>query len=245
MSGWPTATTRIAVAIFVVAAALGLIATVHQANTTPTGLRSLPRAESVLVDAPPEPTTTAPTTTPPGTPPTAVAPAVKATVAKAPVRQAQADQVVFSRTPAAVGQQALALITYPWRDRLQVAINFTGARSGMRAETTILPDHSEEITVFVRSTDTVRLVAVNIAHELGHLIDYDHLTDAERQEWLNERGRPDVTWNTCNYCTDYRYGSGDFAETFAAWQVGPVDYRSQVAPLPSADEFQRLARFFH
>jgi hypothetical protein len=113
----------------------------------------------------------------------------------------------------------------------------------MPSQSTAYRDH-EVITVFVRPTDTAPLVAVSIAHELGHLIDWRYLTDADRQAWLQERGRPDAAWWTCDSCSDYRFGSGDFAETFAAWVVGPFDYRSQLAPLPDSAQLARLAHFF-
>jgi hypothetical protein len=193
---------------------------------------SRPRAQAA-------PTTVAPTSTT-----VAVsAPAPARTVR--PVKTARARPAAQpAARPEDIGQRALELISYPWRDRLSVTISFAGPRQDMRAETTLIGNQRAEITAFVRPSDTARSVAVSVAHEIGHLIDWTHLTDADRQEWLRQRGRPDVAWWTCDYCTDYRYGSGDFAETFAAWQVGPVDYRSQVAPLPSAAQFSELSRFF-
>lgn len=152
------------------------------------------------------------------------------------------DAVVLDQTPAEVGAQALRLISYPWGN-LSVVVIFAGPNPNMRARTDLLSDH-DQITAFVRPTDTARTVAVSIAHEIGHLIDYERLTDADRQDWLRERGRPDAAWWTCNFCDDYGVGSGDFAETFAAWEVGPFDYRSQLAPLPSSAEMQSLSRFF-
>ncbi len=199
------------------------------------------------------PTTAAPPTTitvrapvakaAPAVKPAAVAAVKPATVPVAtPAPKQQIDRAV-ERTPDDVGREALGMISYPWRDRLNVSINFAGARDGLRAQSTAYGDH-EVITVFVRRTDTAQLVAVNIAHELGHLLDYRHLNDQQRKEWLQERGRPDVAWWTCDYCTDYRFGSGDFAEVFAAWQVGTVDYRSEVAPAPAPSQLESLSRFF-
>jgi hypothetical protein len=124
-----------------------------------------------------------------------------------------------------------------------VSVVFAGPRAGYRAVSTAT-NAGDQVIIYVRPTDTPQLVAVNIAHELGHLIDYRLLNDGERSEWLQIRNRPGATWWTCDYCQDYATGSGDFAETFAAWQVGAIDYRSRVAPLPSAVEMQQLARFF-
>ena len=194
-------------------------------------------AELAAVAAPTSVPVTTSTTVAPAAPPV--------TAAARPTAATTGDRVVLDRSPAEVGAEALQMITYPWQQRLAVSISFAGPRSGMRAESTMLPGNREEITVFVRSTDTPRLIAINIAHELGHLVDAVYNTDADRAEWLRDRGRPDVSWWTCNYCTDYRFGSGDFAETFAAWQAGASDYRSQVAPLPSPADMQTLAaRFF-
>ena len=140
--------------------------------------------------------------------------------------------------------QALALIKYPWQQRLQVTIHFTGPRRGMHSESTVFGNGASEITVFERPTDTAQLLAIDIAHELGHLIDMTYLTAADRRAWLTERGRAGATWFACNYCEDYDYGNGDFAETFAADQAGFIDYRSRLAPAPTPAQLRSLERFF-
>ena len=206
---------------------------VHESQVTRV---TQPRAEPVMAGTVVEPPTT---TAPPETTTTAAPAPIKV----ATNRQAQSDRVVFDRTPNDIGREALSLITYPWQERLPVSIVFAGPRAGYRAISTAT-ETGDQLVIYVRPTDTPRLVAVNIAHELGHIIDYRHLNDADRQEWLRIRNRPGTRWWTCDYCADYSTGSGDFAETFAAWQIGAIDYRSQVAPLPSPDEMQQLARFF-
>jgi hypothetical protein len=186
--------------------------------------------------------TTAPAAPTSTTAAAAAAAAVRA-VSTATAREAAKDRVVFDRTPADVGREALALITYPWQQRLNVTISFAGPRAGFRATSTAFADH-DVVTVYVRDTDTPRTVAVSVAHELGHLIDWRLLDDNDRSRWLAARGRSDAAWWTCDYCEDYSFGSGDFAETFAAWQVGPIDYRSRLAPLPSAGQMESLSAFF-
>lgn len=225
---------RLAVAVVALGTAtIAAIAFNARSAPPPIQLRASDPVADTVITAP-----TVPTTTTSAAPPTTAAAPVAA-----PVHAAQADRVVTTRNPQAVGTEALAMITYPWRDRLNVTIAFAGPRAGYRATSTAYSGRND-LVVYIRSTDTPRLVAVNIAHELGHLVDYHRLTDADRKEWLNARGRPDVTWWACNYCQDYATGSGDFAETFAAWQVGGFDYRSRVAPLPSPSEMAALSRFF-
>lgn len=178
--------------------------------------------------------------------PTTTAPPPATTTTSAPAASPLRSQVASRSAPRApfeIGGEALALITYPWQERLSVSITFAGPRGGLRATSYTDGDHAT-VVVYVRPTDTPRVVAVNIAHELGHLIDYLRLTDDDRTQWLDARGRPGASWWACEYCEDYATGSGDFAETFAAWQVGAVDYRSRLAPLPGPAEMSALARFF-
>jgi hypothetical protein len=237
------AAARVGFAMTVIITAVVLLAVVYRPAVKPQGWA---RNELVASAVPVTPTPTAavvaenpaPTLVPAALEtPKIVAPPVVTTHAP-PVAAA-----IAPRSPAEVGRQALALITYPWQQRLNATINFEGPRNGMRAFSTSYPGYSV-VTVYVRPTDTVQMTAVNIAHELGHLIDWLYLTDNDRAQWLSARGRPDATWFTCDGCTDYSTGSGDFAETFAAWQVAPVDYRSRLAPLPSPAEMQQLSRFF-
>jgi hypothetical protein len=257
MGGFRTTAVRVVVAMVAIGGIPKAVISVAQRSAPHT--LTAARAEPVMAGTVPTLPSTTTTTVLPAPAPTV--PPVPSTIAPAPARvvkkaaaapatpqvpsraQAQADQVAFDRSPQDVGREALSMISYPWQSRLNVSINFEGPKSGMKASSTAYGDH-EVITVYVRSTDTARIVAVNIAHELGHLIDYRHLNDQDRAEWLQARGRTDAPWWTCDYCTDYRFGSGDFAETFAGWQVGPVDYRSELAPYPSPEQMQQLTRFF-
>ena len=40
-------------------------------------------------------------------------------------------------------------------------------------------------------------------------------------------------------------GSGDFAETFAAWQTGAQYFKGQLAPPPTAAQLASLEPFFY
>ena len=224
----------IAVALGVNTAAIA--SAVQAREPVVTRLRTERAAVEAVVFAP---ATTTTTTTVPPTTTTTTKPAARAVAPRA----ARSTNAVSARSPGSVGQEALRLITYPWQQRLNVSIAFAGPRPGYRATSTDF-GHRAEIVVYVRPTDTARLVAVNIAHELGHLVDYNLLTDNDRSQWLSARGRPEVRWWACNYCEDYSTGSGDFAEVFAAWQVGAIDYRSRVAPPPTPAEMSGLVRFF-
>jgi hypothetical protein len=184
-----------------------------------------PAAVSTIV------TTPTPAAVVPIVPVTTAAPAV----APPPTRVAGGD--------AEVARAALGLIAYPWHDRLHATINFLPPRPGMRAHSTAFPDHAV-VDVYLRPTDTAEQTAVNIAHELGHLIDWYLLNDADRARWSALRGRPGAVWWACDSCTDYATGSGDFAETFAASEVAASDYRSVFAPLPAAAEMATLRTFF-
>jgi hypothetical protein len=196
---------------------------------------------SALAAEPPLATTIA--TTPPVTARPVAPTTVRPRPRPQPSKVARAAPRATS-APDEVGAEALTLLNYPWQQRLRVTIEFLGPRAGMRAYSHSFGNGSGLIEAYVRPGDSARLVALSVAHELGHLIDTTYLSDQDRAEWLRIRGRPDVAWWTCDGCTDFNTGSGDFAETFAAWQVGAFDYRSQVAPYPTADEMASLTRYF-
>jgi len=139
------------------------------------------------------------------------------------------------------GAEALARITYPWRE-MGWEITFHSARPGVLG---LAYDSSRHIYIFVRRDQSTSALAFTIAHEIGHAFDYTYGSRERHARWRELRGiDPDRPWNGCEGCSDLATPAGDLAEVFAVWQVGPVDYRSRMAPLPSGERLRLLAREF-
>ena len=108
-------------------------------------------------------------------------------------------------------QAALSLIHFPWQ-QLQYEIVFMAPRQGFRAMT--VPGR-HRIEIYARAEDDSRLIAYDIAHELGHVIDLTYNTGETRKKWMQVRGiDPATAWFGCDRCSDYNTPSGDFAEIF-------------------------------
>jgi len=149
------------------------------------------------------------------------------------------------RTPALSEQAredaALALIGFPCQ-KLKFQIVFMPPRHGFRAM--IFPD-KHRIEVYARPQDDTRLLAYDIAHELGHAIDVTRNTSETRKKWMKSRGiNPATPWFGCNRCSDYSTPAGDFAETFALLLLGPGHFEGRIAPSPTANQIPELASFF-
>lgn len=154
-------------------------------------------------------------------------------------------QTVTDRSPSpshlARNQMALSLINFPWQD-LQYDIEFLPPRPGIRA---LLISRERKIEIYARPGDDYRLIAFDIAHELGHAIDLTYNTDKSRQQWMALRGiDPHVAWFGCNRCSDYNTPAGDFAETFALLLLGPGQFGGRIAPPPATDLIPALSPFF-
>ena len=165
---------------------------------------------------------------------------------------------------------ALSQINYDWETNLEGwSIQFltpVGRASGYT-----WTEH-RRIEVFVKDdADQARIRRI-LAHELGHAVDVTLNTGDERREWLAQRagqGTPpqeippqeippqeippqeippqeippqEIPWWPSSAAPDFETGAGDFAEVFAAWEVGIDDYRSTVAPVPSDADFALLER---
>jgi len=140
------------------------------------------------------------------------------------------------------GRAALAMIDFPWQS-LGYRIFFLGSRPGYRAMT--LTDR-QRIEVYVKAGELPRMLAFDIAHEIGHVVDLRYNDTGRRRQWLKLRGiAPGTPWFGCSACSDYTTPAGDFAETFAYLLLGPGSYHSQMAPPPPADQVRELARFCH
>lgn len=131
---------------------------------------------------------------------------------------------------AAVAGEALEQIRYPWRSELAGwSVHFLEPRGAASGYTW---SREQRMEVFVEADDDVARVARVLAHELGHAVDVSMNTADERRAWLAERGAaPDTPWWPGSGRPDFETGAGDFAEVFAAWQIGDSDFKSRVNPV--------------
>lgn len=145
------------------------------------------------------------------------------------------DQASTSRctagSPTLRGQAALLLIDYPW-ERLGYRFAFEPGRKGFLA---ITNTGTKVITLYVRRCQGVDELAHTLAHEVGHAIDDRYFTGADRAQIAAYRGYAGVAWYpSCNACSDYSSGAGDWAEV-AAQLIGPPGrFRSRLNGPPGA-----------
>lgn len=130
------------------------------------------------------------------------------------------------------GEAALALLGYPWQT-VGYRIEFRPARVGFLGET--WPE-DRLIRIYVREQLSIEELARNVAHELGHAIDFTSNDAADRQRYREVRGIAGSAWLACRGCPDLATPAGDFAETFSYWVLeGRFPSRSRVgAPLDDA-----------
>lgn len=143
-----------------------------------------------------------------------------------------------------ISDAALAMVKYPWKE-LGVHIAFLGPRAGYFGRA--FPQ-ANRIEMYVRPNETPTRLAYMLAHELGHIVDWRLNTPARRQAWRAARGIPaSVSWfgNAFAGGDDLATPAGDFAETFAYWQIGPVDYKSRVGPPPTPEQLAALVPLFN
>lgn len=139
-----------------------------------------------------------------------------------------------------VAESGLELIRYPWRSELEGwTIAFLEPRGRASGYTW---SGDKRIEIFVKDTDDGARVARVLAHELGHAVDVTLNTGDERRSWLQEREAPESTpWWPASGLPDFESGAGDFAEVFAAWQVGSADFMSEVNPIIDGGDYDLLA----
>jgi hypothetical protein len=145
-----------------------------------------------------------------------------------------------------LGNKALSNIEWNWQEYLpDWQINFYPGRPGRLAEAT---NESHIINVWIRKDQTSIMVAGAIAHEFGHAFDWTYMekNPEMRKEWLKIRHFPSSTkWDPGCDCTDYKFGSGDFAESVAWTLVGPgAGFKGELGkpPRPPNEEEQALIR---
>jgi hypothetical protein len=103
--------------------------------------------------------------------------------------------------------------------------------------------NEKRIEIYVRDSMSEGLLAHVVAHEIGHAVDVSLNTGDERRSWLEARGIPDAQWWPGEGgVSDFKSGAGDFAESFAAWQVGVGSYRSKLGPAPNSEQLELMAR---
>ena len=142
-----------------------------------------------------------------------------------------------------LSEAALAMIRYPWKE-LGVHIAFLGPRGGYLGRT--FPQEGR-IEMYVRPDESPTRLAYMLAHELGHMADWRWNTPARRQQWKAARHvPPSMSWfgDAFSGGDDLGTPAGDFAETFAFWQLGPVDYKSRLGPPPTPEELAALVPLF-
>ena len=168
------------------------------------------------------------------------APAAAASAPSAAPPGPRVTTVTGDATAGDVAARALARISYPWH-QLGYQIRFLGPRPGYRGQT--VPSQ-QRIDIYLSPGEPVDLVAHVLAHEIGHAIDFSYGDDTRHQRWLDVRGiAADTPWYGCSGCNDFATPAGDFAETFAYWQLGDSDY-SRMSPAPDAQQLQSLVPLF-
>jgi len=137
------------------------------------------------------------------------------------------------------GRLALAEIGYPWEELLpEWTIEFRPEEDGLYG-LTLVPE--KRIEIYVRPDQSPRLLAHVVAHELGHAVDVSLNDGPDRRRWEEQRGLGSDPWWPGSGATDFSTGAGDFAESFAAWQVGERDFRSNLAGPPDEADIALLA----
>ena len=142
------------------------------------------------------------------------------------------------RSDLEVGEAALAAIRFDWRSSFpEWSVDFLPGRSGLRALTY---PNERRVEIYVRDSDTLDSLRRVIAHELGHVVDVELNSGADRERWILERGLgPSVDWWPSPSSPDFGTGAGDFAEAFAVWETG-IRSQSTVAGQPDSDDLRLL-----
>lgn len=137
------------------------------------------------------------------------------------------------------GAAALAEIAYPWQERLPGwEIQFIAAEEGAYGYTLT---RENRIDIYVRADQSHELLAHVVAHEIGHAVDVTLNDGGDRARWQDLRGIHAAPWWPDNRAADFATGAGDFAESFAAWQIGADAFRSELGDPPNLEERTLLA----
>ena len=229
-------------------------------STPVTPAAAAPHAHVVAVDlvapqpidisfATPVPPKAAPKASPAVAPKAAPAPVAKVRTvrARAAVGPAVAPAVVDSTCSGdgwqqRRGEKALGSLLHPVPTG--VTVSFLPGRGDLKGMT-YYDTHHVDVFVGTCAAESDTLLRHVVAHEMGHAWDSEHMTDQLRAEYLEARGiEAGTPWFGCNGCRDFATPAGDFAETYAQWQRGTSDSRTQISHPASASELSSLARFF-
>ena len=144
-------------------------------------------------------------------------------------------------SPEQRGQAALRGLGYDWR-ALGYRVVFRSYEGGLFGTAN---RRTRLITIYVKPRQSELSLRTSLAHELGHALDFGHGNEQRRNTYRRVRGlSPRSAWFPCNRCDDLSSPAGDFAEVFAAWLVGPGDFRSRLKGPPDARQLADLARLF-
>lgn len=175
---------------------------------------------------------------------TALQLAVAGTEAPATAEAAPQRVAFVDRDATAASLAALESIEFDWRSHLpDWTIEFVPATGGPAAGFTWTRER--RIEVFTRPDDEPERLARVLAHELGHAIDVELNTPADRERWVIQRGLHGIPWWPDSARRDFATGAGDFAEVVASWLTGDADFRSEVGRLPTSEDLalvEQLAR---
>ena len=137
------------------------------------------------------------------------------------------------------GMAAVAQIAYPWQEKLpDWQIRFLTSDDGAYGYTMT---REKRIDIYVRDEQSEELLVHVVAHELGHAVDVALNDGDDRQRWRKARAIEDAPWWPDNRAADFATGAGDFAESFAVWQVGSGSYRSELGPPPGSEQLRLIA----
>lgn len=155
-----------------------------------------------------------------------------------PAPETTAAPTTTSPPVLSIEEQMLALVDFDWETRFpEWEVEFDGPRPSIRGLT--YPGE-KRIELFIRSNDTPETLLRVFTHELGHVVDVELNSNADRLRWREQRGiDDDVQWWPSAEAPDFETGAGDFAEAFAVLETG-VTSRSSVGSQPTSADLQLL-----
>ena len=128
-------------------------------------------------------------------------------------------------------RRALALIGGPTAKTLGYRLALAPRRD---PELRALTDTgTRTITLYLARNDAPHRTAHDLAHELGHAWDTEHMTPVSRRAYLARRDAEGKAWWPSQRASDYSVGAGDFAEVFALCHAASPEFRSRLAPRPA------------